>query len=50
MSICKQIEINKNYINPLTALDEYICPKIRAACIGYSASYSWNFEKSTYFR
>jgi len=33
-----------NVINPSTALDEYIRPKTIAACIGYSASYSRNFE------
>jgi len=31
----------------LTALDVYIRPKTIAICIGYSASYSQNFEKST---
>jgi len=30
--------------NPLTALEEYIRPKTIAACFGYSASYSQNFE------
>jgi len=38
-------DLNGVLLNPLTALDVYIRPETIAACIGYSASNSQNFEK-----
>jgi len=46
---CPKLKLFLKWINPLTALDVYIRPKIIAACIGYSASYCQNFEKPAFW-